>query len=293
MDIFQTAKYFDSQSFDVWDFGTSSWLPEAIKGQLKKTDTFTEIWNRPTRKRLLTTAPGQEPNSPVVRVTDTGETFMVGASHKDAWDGYYRFIAGLHLVAGTAEIHRRAPVGPANDPGWAVDQVVMTTFGDAELRSASENEEIQIEHYGSYFLFLPINTPLLRDDSVSINGRTYFVLEWYVDSGLICGRSTVEPDARVNVVYVSLGAETYDNATQTSSTPRNEYNVTGRFLPAKQEEGKDENVINNQIEFKILKSWIGVTPKVNDEIKFGGKTYRVIDISQNALQDEWYIQAQI
>lgn len=293
MDIFQTARYFDDQGFDVWDFTNSVWLPNAVKGQLKKTDTFTEIWNRPTRKRLLTCAPGQEPSSPVIRVPTTGEMFMVGASHKDSWGKYYRFIAGLHLISGQAVLQRRAPVGPSNDPGWAVLSTVMTTFGDDELRSAEENQDRAIEHYGSYFVFLPINTPIVRDDIVTINNRSYFILEWYIDSGLVTARATVEPDARIDFVYVSLGPEVYNTATQQNTRTQTPYNVTGRFKPTGAQEGKDENVLSSEAEIKILKSWIGVTPAINDLVQYAGKTYRVDSVEQNALQTEWYLKVKI
>jgi hypothetical protein len=289
MDIFQTARYFDTQAFDVYDFATGLWLERALRGQLKKTDTFTEIWNRPTRKRLLTCAPGEEPKSPVIRVPDTGEIFMVGASHKDAWDGYYRFIAGLHLVQGPAVVHRRAPIGPSNDPGWAVDTVIATTFGDSELRSASENQDDSIEHYGSFFLFLPINTALNRDDTVVIGSRSYFVLEYYVDSGLISARATTEPDDRINAIYVSLGAETYDTDTQQNTIAQTSYNVTGRVKPLQSKRSKDENVLETELSFMIRKSWIGVEPKVDDLITIAGKTSRISNVAQNALLDEWYL----
>jgi hypothetical protein len=290
MDIFQTAKYFDIQSFDVYDFSNSVWKLAALEGQLKKTDTFTEIWNRPTRKRLLTCAPGQEPSDPVIRVPDSGEVFMVGASHRDVWNGYYRFIAGLHLVQGAAVIHRREPAGPSNNPGWAVDTVVATTFGDAELRSSSENKDQEIEHYGSYFLFLPINTVLHRDDVVVIGGRSYFVIEFYIDSGLISARATTEPDDRINVSYVSFGAETYDTSTQQNIRASATYNVTGRMKPLSEKRSKDENVTDLDLTFMVRRAWVGFVPKVDDTITYGGKTYRVVDVAQNALMDEWYLK---
>lgn len=292
MDLFQASKFFDTQYFDQFNFALGDWTLKSLKGQLKKTDSFVEIWNRPTRKRILTCAPGQEPTSPVVRVPNTGEVFMVGAAHKDSWDGYYRFIAGLHLVQGAAVLRRRAPAGPSNDPGWAVETVVMTTFADAELRSADENQDREIQHYGSFFVFLPANTPVLRNDTVEVLGRTYFVLEWYYDAGLISARATVEPDARVDFVYISKGTEVYNIATQTNTVPETSYNVTGRFKPRDESE-QEENVLRKEAEVKILKSWIGVTPKINDVILYAGLRYEVEEVDQNALQDEWYLKVKI
>lgn len=290
MDIFQTARYFDTQNFDYFDFTNNVWVTTAFKGQLKKTDTFTEIWNRPTRKRLLSCAPDQEPQSPVIRVPESGEIFMVGASHKDVWDGYYRFIAGLHKIRGSAIVRRRAPVGPSNDPGYAVESVVINTFGDCELRSADENQDREIEHYGSYFMFLPINTSLNRDDSVEISGVRYFVLESYVDSGLMCARATSQPDDRIDAIFVSLGAETYDTNTQQSTRTPTSYHVTGRVKPLHAELSNDENILATELTFLIKKSWIGVEPKIDDKLTIGSKTNRVIDVAQNSLLDEWYLK---
>lgn len=296
MDIFQTAGYFDEQFFDVFDFGTRTWLLKNFKGQLKKTDTFTEIWNRPTRKRLLTCTPDQVPvpTHRIIRVPESAEVFMIGADHKDAWNGFYRYVAGLHKVSGQALVRRKAPIGASNDPGWAVEALVIDTFGDAELRSADENEDRALEHYGSFFVFLPLDTPLARDDTVEISGRVYYVSEWYVDSGLMSARCTVTPDERVNVVYISTGAETYDPATQTTSTNDASYNVTGRVKTTANEEAKaDENVLSNAMHFQIRKNWIGVEPKVNDKIVVNSRTYNVENITTNALQDEWYIDIRI
>lgn len=294
MDLHQTAKFFDYEKFDKFDFVTSTWVPQAFTAQLKKADVFVSIWNRPTRKRMMYTAPDQEPGADgyVVR-TPGGLVMMVGNRHPDEFKGPYRSVFGLHYTAGTAEIHRLAPTGGSGNPGWATEALIQTTWADTELRSADTNHEMNIEHYGNFFLFMPRNAPIQRDDRILLNGTSFQIEETYLDTGLMCARCTNKPDERRNFVYRSYTGDSFNGSSGDVSQTYTNYNVTGRVRPRNQQQIGAEPIIIDDIYVMIRKSWIGVSPKVLDQIQILGKTFKVKKVGQNALLDEWYIEAEV
>lgn len=294
MDLRKSAQFFDRQEFDYYDFTAGAWVERAFKGQLKIADQFISMWNRATRKRMLSTQGENESLvTPVVRVSDSTDVYMVGTFQRDyASNSYYRLTANIQHVKDTAVVRRRAPTGPSDDPGWAVNAVVTTTFGDFELRSADEDQDRHIKNYGSFFLFLPSNTDLQRQDTVDVGRTTFMVREVYPDSGYICARATIQPDDRIDVVFVSVGTAVYDTATQTVTSTDTTYNVTGKIVPEENSDNENSLVITNRLKFMILKSWIGVPPKTNDKIIFNARTFVVQRISMNSLRTEYIIWAE-
>lgn len=294
MDILQAARFFDLQDFDTYNFVGSSWVLNAFKGQLKRADQFVSIWNRPTRKRMLFTAPDQVPSASVIRCPATGEIFLVGTTQKDSHaNTQYRTITGLHMSAGTAVLKRRAPVGPSNDPGWAVQSTVITTFADAELRSVDEGQNYVVTNYGHFFLFLPKDTPAQLHDTLELDGKTYYILELYVDSGFLAARGTTMPDERTDLVYKTVGAPVYSPATQTNSPAVVSYNVTAKATLLKSDQLLPNEITLETIEVLIDEAFIGVEPKKNDQIVYLGKTYTVKEVSRNAILTEWKLRATV
>lgn len=292
MDFQQTAKFFDQQNFDRYNFTTSSWNLNAFKGQLKRGDEFVTIWNRPTRKRMLYVASGVSTGE-VIRVPHTGEVFMVGHASGDVHANvHYRSLVGLHQSAGVAVQRRKTPVESLGVKGWAAETVVKTTFGDVELRSVNEGQEAQLINYGNYFMFLPVNTVLHRHDTVTLNSVVYYVLEVYPDSGLMCARVSAQPDERVNFVYTSVAAQTYNTASQTVTAGADtNYNVTGKVVPLVFEDLKNSDVFRNRVKVMILTSFISFTPKMLDKLTYLGVTYTVEVVQRDAGLEEWQILA--
>lgn len=288
MDIAQAAAYFDLQQFDAYNFGTSSWDLAAFEGQLKLADSFVSIWNRPTRKRMIYTAPGNEPTSTVVRVPQTGNTYLVGTGHADVHDGFhYRTVTSVHECR-PATVSRLVPAVVSGVKGWAEEEVVRATFADAELRSVNEGQEKELTNYGHYFLFLPAEEPVQRHDVVTLGGVKHYVLEVYVDSGYTCARTTVRPDERVNFEYVSKGAVSYSTANQTVSSSDTTYKVTGKRVP---EDTTDfSGTPQASVKLMLLESMISFSPKPGDSFTLEGKTYRVASVRQDSILREWYVK---
>lgn len=292
MDLVQTAAFFDLQSFDEFNFGTSSWDLSTFQGQLKLADKFVAIWNRPTRNRMIYVAPGNEPASSVVRVSNTGDILMLKTPQRDTHDNaHYRTVIGGHLAAGVAVVKRLLPVGPPENPGWAVEATVLTSFGDIELRSVNENQDRELLNYGHFFLFMPADSGLQDHDTVELLGKEYYVLETYKDSGLDAARVTSKPDERVNMVYTSVGGETYDPNTGENVSTVTNYNVTGKITVRKIEEQENSDIPRTVIEVMIRKPFIGLVPKIGDRISFLGMTYTINAVGENSLRDEWVLGA--
>lgn len=292
MDFVQAAAYFDRQEFDSYNFTTEAWELNTFKGQLKRSDDFITIWNRPTRKRMLYTAANVTIPSPVIRVPSTQEVYMVAHSFGDSHaNSHYRTLRALHQSAGTALQYRKTPVENAGIKGWAVESLIATTFADTELRSVNEGQEAQLLNYGSFFVFTPSNTSLRRHDSLLLNGTRYYVIETYVDSGMICARATTTPDERVNFQYISIGNPVYNTATQSVSSTDTTYNTTGKITPLLMSEIKNSDITKARIRVQLLESFISYTPKVGDKVAYLSTTYTVEIVQRDAGLEEWVLQA--
>lgn len=286
MDLFQAAEYFDLQRFQNYDFTAGDWGATFFEGQLKKGDLFQTIYHRPTRKRMLFTAPGQEPGSPVVRVETTGEPFMVGNLQQDSHQNtHYRNVYALHRPMGMATIYRRLPTGPSSNPGWGVVQEIETTFVDLELRNTNENEEAIPAFKAHYFVTLPSNCQVQRYDLLVIDGLPYYVLESYVDSMLRMCRAAQHIDPRENFVYKHrVLPDTYSGGQVTEIWTN--YNVTARVGPLQADEAMG-GISATSLKVKIQEGWIGVTPRLDDKITIYGSDYSVKRIIRDATEQEW------
>lgn len=292
MDFAQVAAYFDNQDFDTYNFTSDTWDAATFQGQLKRADDFISIWNRPTRKRLLYTALGVTIPSAVIRVPSTAEVFMTGHASGDSHaNTNYRTLRTLHQAEGTAVQYRKTPVVNSGIKGWAVEATVDNTFADVELRSVNENQDMQLLNYGSFFMFMPSNTVLLKHDSVLLDGKRYYVLESYKDSGLVCARVTTTPDERVDFVYRSVSVYAYNPATQTAGKTYVDYNTTAKVRALSTEELKGSEISKDIIEVLILESFISYVPKLDDLIVYLGQTYTVTKVSRDPGLEEWRLLA--
>ena len=293
MEFSNVASFFDTVTFDAYDFASGFWNSNQFIGQLQEADSFVTLWNRPTRKRMLHTAPQEIISSSVVRVNATGEIYMVGTDQSDILnDQNYRRISGLHRPQGPAVHRRLTPVEVAGVSGWASNVVVRNTFADVELRSVDENQNTKIDNYGQFFLFCPSDEALQRQDTVEVGGAVYFVIEPYLDGGLSCARVSLHPDERMNFVYKSFLGSGYDPNTQSNVPTFTSYNATGKVTStlAKTTMGSE---VGESLDIMLHDRFITFEPKLKDEIVFRGSTFRVSDKKRNSILSEWYLTAQL
>lgn len=293
MDIFQTSRYFDSTQFQEWDFNTSSWVNSSFVGQLKKADNFVSIWNRPTRKRMLYSQVNVPLNSSVVRVTATGEIFLVGSSQDDAHlNTGYRRVFNAHEAYGVARVLRKLPqVKAGGELGFALSQQVEVTFGDYELRATDRLSDDRILGYGEYFLFLPSNSNVQDLDTVEIAGKEFYVYEVYKDSGLVTCRATGKSDDRVNLQYIEKLTAVYDPNTQSVNNTEKIYETTAKLIPKIEKTDFSANSLEKGIRVVMRKDFISYTPKIGNFIQFSSQRYRIDKIALDSLHEEYVIDA--
>ena len=267
MDLFECRGYFDAQIFDGYNFASSAWVLNAVKGQLDLANPKVSLMNKGTRRRMMYVSPGYEPAYTVLRVGPTGQIFLAGQQSKDTLNSkYIRDVISLHEPQGVAIITRRLPAGPSNNPGWAIPVVLETTFGDYEIRSDNEDQNSQITQHGSWELTLPSNSAIQEHDTVAILGRVFYVFETFNESGLRGAHATDRSDDRYNFVYQALTGEAYDPAQLKNVKTFINYNVTGELTPYEEIQGSDSVITTSKMKLMILKAWIGIIPNLNDQI---------------------------
>ena len=291
MDLFMASRFFDTITFESFNFTADDWSGGDFIGQLKKADDFQTIYHRPTRKRMLFTTPDQAPRSSVIRAKTTQEMFIVGAHQADMLlDVNYRDTWALHKPRAKTTLYRTAPIGPANDPGWAVETAVETTFVDFELRSVNENEGQYLVPRGHYVATFPANSTVDRGDRVTVEGEDFWCVEAYWDSSMRFARMVNRPTHWNDVVYKKYTGTVYSGGKNTPTY--DDYNVTLRLGP--DDESQTSLDVNaNKVKAMILTSWIGVEPSLDDCFEYRGRQYLVSKVSKDPLEDQWVLEARM
>ena len=297
MDLAAAATYFCTTSLEAYVPASDTWLDEDLEGNIVPTDRFITIYNRPAHLRQLTYTVGASlPASGILRNPATGEIYLVGQTREDTRGGtVYVGTVLLHLVTGyagaKADLHRKAPVGPGNDPGFIVDSVVTKSYFDVELRSASEVDDQVASSRGEFLMWTAATVPLNPWDFVQINSDWYRVHQVYFDSGFQMARVFKEDDDRENLVYKrktsGYNADTGVAGGYTS------YNITGLIDTSDLYRFDDAGIAPNEVDLRVLTGHIGLTPSVSDEFtSAAGITYSVTRVSKVGTRDEWVIRGQ-
>jgi hypothetical protein len=294
MDLAGAATMFCTTPLESFDPSTGLWSNEGLLGNIVPTDRFISIYNRPVHLRQLTFKIGAAlPASGVLRNPATGEVYIMGQARRDTRRSTtYVGTVMLHLVSGYAgeltELHRKAPVGPSNDPGVLVDSVITTTYFDIELRSALENDKQVSSSRGEYLLWAPATVTLAPWDFIQINSDWYRVHQAYFDSGFQMARVFKETDDREDIVY-SRKSSAY-NAGTGASGGFTDYNVTGLIDSRKIQSNDALDISPSEVDIRIMVDHIGFTPSVYDEFTASGVVYSVTEVAKNGSRDEWMIK---
>lgn len=288
MDIRQAVRFFKRDQFESYDFATKTWTAGHFVGQLKYTPESFTVNNLASRKRVLFTAPESRPSSSVIRCTTLGGIYLVEQEQGDLFNNeHYMSVYNVHEARGTAVVTRRAPEGPAEDPGWAVETVLEETFVDIIFDRVTLDQIHTVNQHGIYTIQLPSDSKVDQHDVIEHNGERFFVFDSYYEHGLRTVRATNRADPRRDAVYVSVGPAAFNPLTSRVEETETEYNVTLQVHPLSLQPSEDSNVLHDGVRILIPTDWIGVTPKTDDRIKVLGKTYKVFRITQNAVLDQW------
>lgn len=275
MDLVAAARYFDTTWFDSYDAASQQWELRAFKGQLKKADTFVSIWNRPTRKRMLYTQPGQEPPTPIIRVNGTTQVMLVGTNHPDFTSSrHYRNVQTLHEARGQAAITR---LDRYTTPSVVVERRSQgNVFVDFELRSIEEDLNRTVNHYGHYFAFMASNSQIKKHDVLTFEGKDYFIIDLYVDSGFLSARVEQRQDERQILSYTQVNSNTYNHNTQAVTETVTAHTVVARVATVKKDQLPNSDILSNYLRVLLDPQFSpGLIPKPNDKITVSGQVYHV------------------
>lgn len=277
-----------TEPLEAWDEVSETFVPEAFMGRVDLTDRFLSNFNKPLRRRMLFTTPGtQFPASRTFRHPGTQEVYLMGQSRGDAQSGdHYLDLTVCHLVtdvpngsSGLATIYRKSPQGPAEDPGWLVEEQLGKAFIDLEFRtSASEPDthEIQIENY---YAFLPIHWNLKAWDFVELHGHRYRVVDTYSDSGMAGLRVDKQVDTRINFKLHTQGNRIYDPVNHKYVTAPTTFNVTGVMIKY-HDFSNWRSDTEPYIDVSIEEEHIGVRPEPNTMfLEFEGRKRTITQVS--------------
>lgn len=288
MDMFQAARYFDLQDFENFDTATATWTGQTFQGQQKVSDKFSSIYHRPTRKAMLYCAEDVTPAS-VIRNVSSGEVFMVGTLQPDTHDNtFYRKVYAIHRALALGTLLRKAPVGPVNNPGWAVEVNMGQVWVDLELRSANENEELIPISNEHYFVTMPSDADTREFDSIVVGGVNYWAVADYVDSSFKMFRAGKHKDPRDNLVFRRKAGTTYSGGQVVPNWQ--DFNITARTGRADFSQS-DGITAKNRIKIMIQDGWIGVTPTTDDKITVWGKDYDILTVTRDSSDLEWNLLA--
>lgn len=281
MNLRAIAEHFAKETFEAFNETTLAFEPIDLTGRVGLVDRFQSIYNKPLRRRTLFHAPEAKfPDSLTIRNTLTGETYIMGQTRQDGRpdEGNYHAITVLHLVtheppnsaAGLITVYRKVPSGPADNPGWLVEQAVAHHYGDFEFRAASSeggSYEVDVESYVGH---LPRHADLRQDDFLELDGRRLRVTVAMSDSGFMQCRMDEEADSRVDMVLNHWdGNRIYDDTLHRYVNNKQSYNFTGKVI-SDYEMGTWLSDSASYIDVVVDQAHIGVEPLEGDTVTYQG-----------------------
>lgn len=296
MDLRRVANKFETTAFDVFNETTLLWETGTLTGKVMPIDRFLSIFHRATRRRSIGISPSSAiPAHHTIREPLTGKAYIMGLIRGDVKDGaYYDRVGILHGVDVLGQVHRKAPVGPANDPGILVDSVIGSHYMDVELRSASESDE-GVENFEShFFLTAPYHSDLMPWDFITYEGESYQVQVPYVDSGMRMARVVKRDDPRVDVVFhKKSGTSGYDPATQTVTTGIVDYQISGFFRGFGLADVDGVAVSSGDVQFVVQTDHIGVYPTNQDQLTWRGNKYNIAAVQEDFLSKHYTLHCSL
>lgn len=236
MHLKKIAEKYVTEPLQGWDVDTQEFDGPEFDGRIDLTDRFLSNFNKPLRRRMLFSSPETElPESLTFRHPGTQDVYILGQTRGDARGGkHYLNLTVCQLAtdspfgsSGLCQIYRKVAEGPADNPGWLVEQKIANCFIDLEFRTSANEAGVYEGKVENYFAFIPRNIQVKEWDFIELHGRKYRVVDVFADSGFSGLRVDKEVDRRVNFVAHLESQRVYDNVNHRWVTTPVEYNVTG------------------------------------------------------------------
>lgn len=290
-----------NERMDAYDATLGTFTPSAFVGRLEVVDRFLSNFNKPLRRRMLFSAPDVVfPASKTFRHPGTGEVYLLGQSRSDAIAGQPHIqLTVCHLVTGVAQgssglatLYRKAITGPANDPGWLVEQEVTKGFIDLEFRtSASEADTYEIK-IGNFYAFMPSYVQAEEWDFIELDGVRYRVADVFSDSGMTGLRVDKEPDNRVDFLLHHQGTSAYNRTTHQYDVVSTPYQVTGVILKT-HEFANWASDSEPYVDVSIDKVHVGLEPVPNSmSLELAGRKRTIRQVTSSLLDRQYRLRCE-
>ena len=297
MELSSISEYFDDTSVDVLRASDGVWQVAKIKGQIKIADDFISIFNRPTRRRmlLLSKREYENLNGSVIRITEDETVYLIGNAQKDyGKGGVYRITLPLNKAESLVEVFRKSVSGPSNDPGALARVSLGNFYMDLELRTLSQEGDDLTSTFSKYFFWFDKSTNFLVGDEFDHDGKTFRVLESYMDTGFRGVRATTAEDARETLTYRQQSGQ----SVQTPSSGVYVTPYTNTTFSAEVLE-KIESRPNGVKPFEVViytvlveQNHLGVTPSTRDKVVIDSADRDIIKVVKNRRDKTWELTCQ-
>lgn len=279
------------ENFDSYERATGDFLLNDFQGRIDLTDRFLTIYNRPTRKRQLFTAPETKmPESGIMRHPHTGSIYIVGSPRMDArWDVAggkpYIQLSMLHEVtpagttSGLAKHTRKVFEGAEQD--WLVTEELAEKYMDVEFRTSANDVDVFLGTIENYFAWLSLSETIERFDTLTIGTVSYLVLDVYTEMGMTSLRVAKRDDPRVNLKFFRKGKVFNEDTLQYETTTKEE-RVTGMVPKA-----TDNLELDSSAVVVVDTDHILFEPKVNMDIEIHGRKLTVQSVFLQASERQW------
>jgi hypothetical protein len=292
----KSASFFHTDSFEVWDDASSSFVPGFI-GRVYPFDRFKTIYHRPTRREMLGIPTDFTlPASKVIRhqvsmqVYLVSDTLKLDSEKEIAYDSAY----ALHRASRTFSVIRPTIQGSGDDLGPLVPVTVGTLHGDLELRTSEREQDAYEKFKGRFFVTLPNSIQIQRGDFLVDGGRSFRVEVQYMDGGFQMARADEMADERsVLTYYLPSGSGASFDPTTGSYTK--ETTVPRQFSAIVSPEDVSEaekrpGLQDVAIRVFVERNHVGFVPEVGRKIEYGGALYEISSVRIDPESDQWILQ---
>lgn len=270
-----------NENLEAFDEATGTFVPDAMVGRISLVDRFLSNFNRPLRRRMLHYAVDTElPKSRTIRNPATGATYIIGQERTDSDDNVaYHSMAVCHLTtesvtSGLCQVYRKSPKGPADNPGWLVEENVGQHYTDLEFRTSLNEPDLEDTRVESFVLWVPVQADLEDYDFVELHDRTYRVTDRFFDSGFLMARVDEEADYRINVVIEHGESTVFNPDTMKYEQTKKSSNVTVTLM-SDYDFSNWASDSSDYLDMFVEEKHIGFRPKPGMSIVYDG-TSRVI-----------------
>lgn len=292
LSLASAAKRFAQDQFVGWDAMSDTFSAIAQTGRLFRTDRFTTIYHRPTRRSTLSLL-GEWPASGVVRRVFGGEVLLVGANERQEIIGgsvVYDRLRQVHFVqqpsGGKGDYYPASVSGSGDDLGVVTLGPAEPLYLDLELHAVNEPAAAVDYVVGKFLLTHSANAALQAGDYVAYASRWFLVEQPYVDGGFRLARVREQVVGYQTFSYLRPGSGAYDPVTGSVTRGESPRLFSG-IIESGQTVLSGPTTLPRQLIVGVFKRHLGFVPQAGDGVSLGNQRYTITTCAQVRDEQQW------